>query len=232
MNLVVFDFDGTLAATDGVDGECFIQAFDDALQIRDFSQEWTEYEHVTDEGITRQIFMERFGRHPHPDEREKVIDSFLALLKTRSVADSLQFSELPGASVLVNQLRNTGDWAVAVATGAWRRSVEFKIQRTGLPITEIPLASAEDGPSRESIVLTAVERAASYYGRQRFDRVVSVGDALWDVRTARKLGLPFIGIAEEPRATALRKDGAHHVIEDYRNTAQCLQFLNDARTPR
>jgi phosphoglycolate phosphatase-like HAD superfamily hydrolase len=231
MKLVVFDFDGTLARTDGVDGECFIQAFDDALQIRNFSTQWTDYEHVTDEGVTRQIFVELFGRHPHTEEKEKILDHFLGLLNARCASNSLDFLEVPGASSLVNRLRDGGEWGVALATGAWRRSVEFKTQRAGLPIAHIPSAFAEDGPSRESIVLTAVERASAHYRQQRFERVISVGDALWDVRTARKLGLPFLGIADEPRASALRKDGASHVIEDYRNAAQCLQFFDEVRPP-
>jgi phosphoglycolate phosphatase-like HAD superfamily hydrolase len=231
MKLIVFDFDGTLARTNGVDGECFIQAFDEALQIRDFSTKWMDYEHVTDEGVTRQIFMERFGRHPRDEEKEKVLDHFLGLLNGRCLSNTLDFAEVPGATSLVNHLRESGVWAVALATGAWRRSVEFKTQRAGLPIADIPSAFAEDGPSRESIVLTAVERAAVHYGQHRFERIVSVGDAPWDVRTARKLGLPFLGIATEPRASALRKDGASHVIEDYRNAAQCLQYFEEAQTP-
>ena len=231
MKLVVFDFDGTLARTSGVDGECFIQAFAEALQIRDFSTSWTDYEHVTDEGITRQIFVERFGRHPYIEEKEKILDHFLGLLSSRYDANNLEFGEVPGAASLVNQLRESGAWAVALATGAWRRSVEFKIQRARLPITGIPSAFGEDGPSRESIVLTAIERAAVHYRQQRFERVLSVGDGPWDVRTARKLSLPFLGIAGEPRSSALRMDGASHVIEDYRDAAQCLQYFDEARTP-
>lgn len=231
MKLVVFDFDGTLARTSGVDGECFIRTFEEALQIRDFSTEWTDYEHVTDEGITRQIFMAQFGRHPHAEETEKLIEHFLGLLNSRSAANNLEFGEVTGAASLVTQLRQGSEWAVALATGAWRRSVEFKIQRAGLPIADIPSAFAEDGPSRESIVLAAVERAGVHYRQQRFERIISVGDALWDVRTARKLGLPFVGIAGEPRASALRKDGASHVIEDYLNAAQCLRYFDEARTP-
>ncbi len=231
MKLVVFDFDGTLARTNGVDNECFVQAFDEALQIRDFSTKWMDYEHVTDEGVTRQIFVERFGRHPHDEEKEKVLDHFLSLLNSRCLSNALDFAEVPGAASLMNHLRHNGEWAVALATGAWRRSVEFKIQRAALPISDIPSAFSEDGPSRESIVLTAVERAAAHYRQKRFERILSVGDALWDVRTARKLVLPFLGIAEEPRASALRKDGASHVIEDYRNSAQCLQYFDEAQTP-
>jgi phosphoglycolate phosphatase-like HAD superfamily hydrolase len=230
MKLVVFDFDGTLARTDGVDGECFTQAFE-TLDIRGFSTEWNDYEHVTDEGVIRQIFMERFGRHPHPEETGKLIEHFVGLLSARCEENSLEFAEIPGAAALVTQLRAGTEWGVAMATGAWRRSVEFKIPRAGLPIADIPSAFAEDGPSRESIVLAAVERAGRHYRQSRFERIVSVGDALWDVRTARKLGIPFLGIAGEPRAGTLRAEGASHVIEDYINAAQCLRYFDEARTP-
>src|SRR5215813_13816246 len=104
MKLAVFDFDGTLAETMAVDGECFIQAFDEALQIRDFSTQWTDYEHVTDEGVTRQIFQEKFGRHPDAEERERVIDHFLGLLEARCNVNAIEFSEVPGAASLVNHL--------------------------------------------------------------------------------------------------------------------------------
>ncbi len=232
MKLAVFDFDGTLAETMAVDGQCFIQAFDEALQIRGFSTQWTDYEHVTDEGVTRKIFNDRFGRHPYPDEIDKIINRFLALLSARCQIDNRDFSPIPGSTSMLNRLRGDEEWGVALATGAWRRSVEFKIARAGLPLAGIPSASAEDGPSRESIVLTAIERASIQYRQSRFDRIVSIGDALWDVRTARKLGLPFLGIAGEPRATLLREGGASHVIENYLDPELCLQLLHEAKPPQ
>ncbi len=232
MKLVVFDFDGTLARTMGVDGECFVQAFDEVLGIRGFSTRWTDYEHVTDEGVTRQIFMEQRGRHPLTEEKERLVDRLLALLSLRHSENRVDFAEVPGAGALISHLRRGGEWAVAIATGAWRRSVEFKIERAVLPISDIPSAFGEDGPSRESIVLTAVERASAHYRQQKFERIVSVGDALWDVRTARTLALPFLGVAEGPRATVLRKDGASHVVEDFRDAARCLQYFDECETPR
>jgi phosphoglycolate phosphatase-like HAD superfamily hydrolase len=231
MKLAVFDFDGTLAKTMGVDTECYVQAFGEALEIRGFSTTWTDYEHVTDEGVTRQIFVERFGRHPHAHETDKLIDHFIMLLTSRCEAERKEFAEVPGAASFVTHLRAGSEWGIALATGAWRRSVQFKMERAGIPIADIPSAFSEDGPSRESIVLTAIDRAASHYRQHRFERIVSVGDALWDVKTARKLGLPFLGIADEPRAAELRRDGASHVIEDYLDSVRCLQILDEVRTP-
>ncbi len=231
MKLVVFDLDGTLTRTNDVDEECFVRAFMETLQLAELNQDWDSYEQVSDEGVTRQIFAERFGRHPAPDETSRIIDRFVDLLDASHGADASAFEEIPGAVRLLRQIRQDPDWAIALATGAWRRSAEFKIQRAALPVTDLPSAFAEDGPSREAIVHTAIERARKQYRQEKFERITSVGDALWDVKTARNLGLSFLGIASGARALVLRDNGASHVIEDYRDPDRCLQYLNEAQAP-
>jgi phosphoglycolate phosphatase-like HAD superfamily hydrolase len=230
VKLVVFDLDGTLARTDYIDGECFIRAFKETTCLRELNANWHEYEHVTDEGITRQIFTECFGRQPGPEEKERIVDRFLDLLTASHGADGSHFSEIPGAALFLQRVQEA-EWAVAVATGAWRRSAEFKIQQASLPVRDLPSAFSEDGPSREAIVRTAIDRALERYRQERFERIISVGDALWDVKTARNLDLPFLGIASGTRASLLRHNGTSHVIEDYSDPDRCLQYLNEARTP-
>ena len=46
----------------------------------------------------------------------------------------------------------------------------------------------------EGIVQAAIARAGAAYGTATFEKTVLVGDAIWDVRTAQRLGLPFIGM--------------------------------------
>ena len=231
MKLVVFDLDGTLAQTDRVDGECFTLAVAEVLPLTLLDQEWDGYEHVTDEGITHQLFKRRFGRHPAPDETARIVNRFMDLLAERHASDTSDFSEIAGAGALVNRLKEDPTWRIALATGAWRRAAEFKIQRAVLPLEGVPSAYAEDGPSREAIVRTSIERAVQTYGASGFERIVCVGDAPWDVRTARNLTLPFIGIGSGQRAGLLRDNGARHVIEDYQDMAQCLRYLEEAETP-
>ena len=68
---------------------------------------------------------------------------------------------------------------------------------------------------RERILFElARERAEAFYGR-RFDRVVSIGDGVWDVRTAIELDVPFVGIGTGSRADQLRLAGAGIVLPDY-----------------
>ena len=50
-------------------------------------------------------------------------------------------------------------------------------------------------------------------------------------KTARNLGLSFLGIASGARALVLRDNGASHVIEDYLDPDRCLQYLNEAQAP-
>ena len=133
---------------------------------------------------------------------------------------------MPGAATLLSELRAGGEWDVAIATGAWRASALFKLAHGGIDIAGVPAAFAEDGEGREEIVRAAWRRAQSAAGGQPYGRVVSVGDAIWDVRTARALGLPFVGVAVNgPAEDSLRAAGATHVVSDLRDTSAVLLAL-------
>ena len=62
-------------------------------------------------------------------------------------------------------------------------------------------------------------------------QVVCVGDGVWDVRTARALGLPFVGIAIRSQAAALRFAGAAVVLDDLNDPAALLLSLGTAAVP-
>ena len=47
---------------------------------------------------------------------------------------------------------------------------------------------------REEIVSAAIKNALTYYHADKFERVISVGDGLWDLLTAKNLDLEFIGV--------------------------------------
>lgn len=47
---------------------------------------------------------------------------------------------------------------------------------------------------RENIVGQAIEKSKTFYGRDSFDRIISIGDGLWNLKTANNLGIEFIGI--------------------------------------
>ena len=228
MELIVFDLDGTLARTTAVDGELFVEAVTDRLGVDLRDADWTAFQHVSDSGIIDDVFAEHLHRAPSPGDVRRVVDRFMELLERRQAKVPASFVEVPGAAALLASLRDHATLATAIATGGWERPATFKLQVAGLDVGWVPKAFAEDGPSRERIVGTAIERASRAHGGIAFDRIVSVGDATWDLKTARSLGLPFVGIASGERASVLRELGTRHVLEDYLDPGAFLRAVEEA----
>ena len=232
MKLAVFDIDGTLTQTNEVDNACFRRAFAEALAVTEIGISWETCPHVTDSGITRHIFRHRLDRDPDEVDEARIRERFMALLRHHHRLDVSLFTEVPGASAMLMRLRRDSEWVIAFATGCWQESADFKLGAAGIESGTFPAAFAEDGPSREQIVQTAVTRALAHYGQSGFEKIVSVGDGLWDVRTAAQLNLAFLGIGGDERAKALGEGGARHVIEDFSDFGRFFRCLNQAEVPR
>jgi phosphoglycolate phosphatase-like HAD superfamily hydrolase len=231
VKLVIFDLDGTLTRTNQVDDLCFPRAFAESLGVSGLNTDWSAYPHATDTVIFEASFAQRFRRLPDSDESRSFRRHFVALLSELHASQPALFAEISGASIFLDRLQRDPRWSIAIATGCWKQSAEFKMEAAGLPTAGLPMAFVEDGISREEIVQAAMDRAASHYKRQFFERVVSVGDGLWDVKTAQKLGLPFVGVAEGERAELLRQAGATHVLENFLDWTRCLTYFDEARIP-
>ena len=231
MNLAIFDIDGTLTNTNSVDEDCFVKAFAEAHSIDDIVTDWAAYPHTTDSGITQHIFQEKFGRSPEETELSKLTNCFVSMLSEYYQADSARFAEIPGAAAAIEVLKQDSDWAVAIATGCWRESALLKLKAANIDPEGIPAAYAEDGLSREDILKAAVSQSLVQHGVSSFERIVSIGDGLWDVRTAGRLGFAFLGVGAGDRATRLRQAGASHVIEDFSDYDRLLKSLTEAEIP-
>jgi phosphoglycolate phosphatase-like HAD superfamily hydrolase len=225
MKLAIFDNDGTLVDTDQADEDCFARALELEFGTTGASMNWADYTHVTDSGITREIFQQVFGRYPEPEEIRRLTDRFVDLLKSYSQ----RFNEIPGARDLLRLLSDTSDWKIAIATGGWYAPATYKLKCANISIEDIPLSTADDVISREDIVRDCIAKAQTHYGVNRFSKIVSVGDGVWDVKTAKKLGLPFIGVGDEAR---LRGWDAFHVVQDYRDPMGFIQLLEEAQIPK
>jgi phosphoglycolate phosphatase-like HAD superfamily hydrolase len=126
-------------------------------------------------------------------------------------------------------MRSDG-WDIALATGGWRPSARLKLKASGLDVPDMVLTCANDAVTREEIVRLARERAAAIRG-DSYDRVVSIGDGVWDVRTAANLELPFIGIATGEREAKLRAAGASVVLSDFQDLIAFRSALVIATAP-
>jgi phosphoglycolate phosphatase-like HAD superfamily hydrolase len=227
--LAIFDIDGTLTATNEVDDECYLRAIAEMLDLAARSLDWADAPHVTDGAITRWLWTRHRGRMPEAHEVAELRDRFLVMLERELAREPGQFTAIEGAGAIFDVLRGAG-WQVAVATGGWRACATLKLRAAGLAAADVPMACADDADSREELVRLAWERAATAAGAP-FRRVVSIGDAPWDVRTARALGLPFVGIGTGVRAERLRRAGAVTILPHLGDRAAVLAALATAQAP-
>jgi phosphoglycolate phosphatase-like HAD superfamily hydrolase len=231
MNLAIFDIDGTLTNTNNVDNECFVKAFAEAHAITNINTNWNTYPHTTDSGITQHILQEKFGRLPEETELARLKRCFMELLNEQHRTDSASFAEIAGASLVLDRLHRESGWAVAIATGCWRESAVLKLEAAKIEVGNIPAAYAEDGLSREEILRAALSKSLDRYQQSGFEKIVSVGDGLWDVRTAQHLGYAFLGVGSGESALRLGQAGAKHVIKDFGDYDQLIKCLNEAQVP-
>jgi phosphoglycolate phosphatase-like HAD superfamily hydrolase len=108
-------------------------------------------------------------------------------------------------------------------------SARFKLASAGLPVDAFPWASADDALGREDILRTAIRRAGQVYGRDTFEKVVYVGDGVWDGRAAKALGIAFLGIGAGERAGRLVDEGASCVLPDFSDSVRVIECLRDAQ---
>jgi phosphoglycolate phosphatase-like HAD superfamily hydrolase len=230
MRLAVFDIDGTLTETNAVDDECFLRAAAEVFEFDLASLNWAGATHVTDTYIARWLCETHRARLPTDDELTRMTERFLALLREELARAPKRFAPVPGVLGLFADLRAAG-WEAALATGGWGASARLKLAAAGLDEPGLVLACSSDAATRTEILKLALDRARDRIGAD-FARVVSVGDAAWDVRAAAELGWPFVGLGRGSRARALREAGAEIVLSDFCDRAALYDALEVAPVPR
>ena len=229
--LAVFDVDGTLTRTNAIDGQCFLAAHADVLPVETIDPNWGDFTHMTDSCINREIFERVRGRPPSAAEIATVQDAFLARLADKFDEQPAYFEPVPGAPRALAFLAEELGWAVALASGGWGLTARYKLDRIGVDPDALPGAFGHEFETREEIVSAAIDRAGAAHGVDRFARIVAFGDAVWDVVTARNLGLAFIGIATGAAAAALSEAGAGNVLADYADLDGLARLLDLAEVP-
>jgi phosphoglycolate phosphatase-like HAD superfamily hydrolase len=227
--LVIFDIDGTLTDTYGVDDECYREAVAEALGLTADTIDWKQSPHITDSGIFHWLCTVHGHDVPTADDVGRARRMFVDRLTAALDADPTRFRAIAGAPDAVAALEGDG-WGVAFATGGWGVSARLKLRVARIPVREEVLACADDAMTRADIVQCAIARAERHYGCT-FERVVSVGDGPWDVKTAAALGLSFIGIGTGDAADRLRQLGASTILGDYTDAGAFADALVSATVP-
>jgi len=105
---------------------------------------------------------------------------------------------LDGVDDLLNYLSNTEDYFLSAYTGNFRRTAEAILEFTGLD-TYFPVRAFGDDPNvrnRTEIISLVLERSIAAHGKE-FDpgNTFVFGDSIYDIRSAKELGLVPVGIA-------------------------------------
>lgn len=225
MHLVVFDVDGTLTDTSAVDAECLWQAAREVLRLPYDHSSWVDdLRHVTDLCIVSQHCEKRFGRHITNLEVELVRSRLMQLLHDATAFGDSSTRQIAGASEALSRVGAARGFAIAIATGCFVASAEFKLRRAGLFDPSVPLAGSDNALSREMIMRNAARMAARKH-HVEFSDFTYVGDGIWDVEAARNSGWNFIGIGAGERAESLRQAGAVKIIPDFEPATKFLDLL-------
>lgn len=238
MPLIIFDIDGTLTDTTGVDDECFSRAVARSLNVRDVSTDWSTYPHATDSGLAKEISRRHLGRELTQAAMEDLRRVFVGLLHDEARERPGRFSATPGAAELIRTLTQRAGWRVAIATGAWHASAQVKLTTSRLGLGHLPLATSDDSDDRARIIQTAAARALNVEvdqaartlreDAQGLGGVVYVGDGVWDARTARSLGIGFVGVRLRGGPARLHAEGARWVCEGFADGPGTLDLLERA----
>jgi phosphoglycolate phosphatase-like HAD superfamily hydrolase len=227
MNLAIFDIDGTL--TLGTSHfKSFVSALEAECGFRNVSANWKDYTHPSDSGIVAQVSRQQAGRELSSGELQRFKDRYLALLHEACRRDA---HAVDGAAEFLRSLDEDADWTVAYATGNWHVTARCKLAAAGLPANGFPLAGAEDSENRVGILRAAIDRSLERSGVKAFERIVSFGDALWDLEAARALRVPFVGLETTDRGSEMTAAGASHLLPDYSDRERTARALAEATIP-
>jgi len=226
LTLILFDVDGTLAASGAEDARCFAQAFQSVFGQPVPTTDWHAYTHVTDTGILDEVLREQRGSAYTQEELQAFQREYLALLREAHKEDPSAFAEVPGAASVLETIAGSSEYRAGIATGGLRACASFKISCLGIEATTLPGGFANDSHSRAEIARHAIARADA-----DTDDVVYVGDGLWDLKTAVALGVRFIGITWESSEERMRAAGATHCLRDYTDMELFFEAVRDARVP-
>jgi phosphoglycolate phosphatase-like HAD superfamily hydrolase len=214
VKLVLFDVDGTRLDNLRGDDAAYLRAFQREFGIDKIDADWSKYAHCTDSCITREILSAHFGRPATDDDVRRAREAYVEELRRAFASGTGCATPMRGVEAALDAVAALG-FVTALATGGWRASALLKLEAAGLAaMTRRPGGFADDHETREGIAEIARARA-EHEARRVAERVVFVGDAVWDVKACAALRLPFVGIAKGPRAERLSAAGASIVLPDF-----------------
>ena len=190
-NLIVFDIDDTLTKSENQHQEAYVKTMID-FGITEINQDWKSYPNVTDSHILKLNYEANFNKEFElsfiSDFERRMTERMLALNKTE---------EIKGASKIVDFFMNETNYAICFATGSLLAPALIKLEHANINFVPELVEASNTIFTREEIVKSAIKKAKNYFGVATFKNIISVGDGIWDLKTAKNLGIHFLGIRDK-----------------------------------
>ncbi|MEN8124625.1 MAG: HAD hydrolase-like protein [Bacteroidota bacterium] len=212
--LIIFDIDGTLTDSLPIYHKIVIESLK-LMGIKKVNTDFFNYKYHTD-SYTLKVNYETYFKKKYS---KSLLYEFEEILLSE-LKRSPQISEIKGAKHCIDNLLNE-NYALAFATGSLLKPAKFKLQQCDIWFKENLIATSEISFAREPFVLQAIQSAKEYFDVNEFEKIYSVGDGIWDLQTAQRLNLDFIGIGERNKEVLL-KSGCTTYLDDLTELADLL----------
>lgn len=208
--LIVFDIDDTLTKSEDQHQSSYVDSMYH-FGIKDIDQNWKSYVHHTDSYILK----ENYNRNLSSSFGFSFVETFEEEM-TKRILELPETREISGAKKVVSFFMNDTSYGVCFATGSLVKPALVKLEQAEIPFVPELVVGSNQFYTREEIVKNAIERARNFYKVDIFEHIISVGDGIWDLKTARNLGIHFMGILDKNLADFLKENCKHH-IKDWQN---------------
>lgn len=220
MKLIIFDIDGTIINSVKVDDNCFKSTFKKLHNIDLTDAYWNDFKHVTDIGLTIEIFDKWLSRIPTQLELKRIKSEFYQQVSLRTK----DIKVIKGALEFIELTASLEGLEVAFATGSWKETAKLKCNAVGLSLDKYILKSSNDHFKRSKIIEFAIDEALKKQKLNAFDSVVYFGDGLWDLKTTSQLKIDFIGV-DFTNNGKLKNVGCKNIIRDFADAKYILNLL-------
>ena len=122
MNLIVFDIDDTLTKSEYQHQLAYVNSMKE-IGITKINQKWNEYKHHTDSYILKVNYESNFDAKFDLE----TVPSFESKM-TKIMQSLADVEEIQGAKVFIDYLRYEKKYALAFATGSFRKPAMLKIK--------------------------------------------------------------------------------------------------------
>ncbi|MEK7255957.1 MAG: HAD hydrolase-like protein, partial [Bacteroidota bacterium] len=183
--LIIFDIDGTMVYSNRIDSQCFALTYEQLYGLPFPTIDWITFPHVTDHTIFQTVIQLHFGRLASEAEMDEFQHHFVAMIEQKRHTEPREFQEIPAAKITVERLLGDDRFEVGIGTGGWLRPANVKLRHVEIPAERLTMSCADGKETREAIIGQAISEVEK---RTRLERVVYVGDAIWDAQVTRRMG--------------------------------------------